>query len=462
MITRIRHTGALWLCTLVLVLTACGSESLTGGEEADTPLPPNTIGPSGGTLDFAGGNVTLVFPAGAVSQNLTVTVQATGTFPSAPTVVSGTAYDFGPQGTEFAQPVQLTVKYDPTTLPSGVQESELRLYKVVGTAWQEVAGSSVNASANTVTGQVTSFSVLGILGKEPVASVTVEPVSAEIEVGATAQLTATVRDAGGNELTDRAVNWSSSDEAVATVDVTGLVTGVAAGSATITATSEGKSQAAALTVVLNLKDVIEALFMGSGPLTPSDGFPACPWQGRWTGFPRGTHVTVRVSTTVSADKLSAIRNAVDQVEGATGGVITTSLEITQDPNPLPDPNEVTSTSHPDPVSQGCPFQVGCTIHSFLSPGVLQSSRAVQPPNQTPNAFAHDVVGHGILGMCHIDGNLIGGAENSLMSGGPGVFSGDIAIGLSALDIEALKAVYGSSLNPGATRSDFLQAGLINP
>ncbi len=89
MTARIRLLGALWLCTLVLVLTACGDESLTGGEEAGTGLPPNTIGPNGGTLSFANGDVTLVFPAGAVSQSLTVTVEATTAFPDDPRVVGG-------------------------------------------------------------------------------------------------------------------------------------------------------------------------------------------------------------------------------------------------------------------------------------------------------------------------------------------------------------------------------------
>lgn len=86
---------------------------------------------------------------------------------------------------------------------------------------------------------------------------------------------------------------------------------------------------------------------------------------------------------------------------------------------------------------------------------------MQPPDQTVNAYVHDVVGHGILGMCHIDGNLIGGPQNSLMSGGPGVFSGDIADQLSMLDIDALQVVYGSGLNPGATGDDFIQEGLID-
>jgi hypothetical protein len=208
------------------------------------------------------------------------------------------------------------------------------------------------------------------------------------------------------------------------------------------------------------EDTVEALFLGSGPLIPTDGSVTCPSVGRWNGFPRGTTVRVIVSTTLSIDKQEAIREALKQVPEATNGAINTTFGLTNDPNPIPDTNQVTSTSHPNPASQGCPSDVGCTIHRFPQPGVFASSRAVQPPNQTPNAYAHDVVGHGILGMCHIDGTLIGGPQNSLMSGGPGVFSGDTAIKLTPLDIEASKNVYGSRLNPGATRDDFLREDLI--
>src|SRR6185295_5173970 len=48
--------------------------------------------------------------------------------------------------------------------------------------------------------------------------------------------------------TGRMVTWASSNSAVATVDANGLVSGVTASSATITATSEGKSGSAAITV----------------------------------------------------------------------------------------------------------------------------------------------------------------------------------------------------------------------
>ena len=82
----------------------------------------------------------------------------------------------------------------------------------------------------------------------PVASVTVSPSSANVAITGTVQLTATPKDANGNPLTSRAISWSSSDNTIATVNSSGLVTGVAAGTVTITATSEGKSGTASITV----------------------------------------------------------------------------------------------------------------------------------------------------------------------------------------------------------------------
>ena len=82
----------------------------------------------------------------------------------------------------------------------------------------------------------------------PVASVTVAPASASVQAGSLTQLTATPKDAGGTPLSGRVVTWSSDNTAAATVSGSGLVTGVAAGSATITATSETRTGTAAITV----------------------------------------------------------------------------------------------------------------------------------------------------------------------------------------------------------------------
>ena len=82
----------------------------------------------------------------------------------------------------------------------------------------------------------------------PVASVSVSPATASLLVGATQQLTAVTRDANNNVLTGRSVTWSSSNTAISTVSGSGLVTAVAAGSATITASSEGVTGGSAISV----------------------------------------------------------------------------------------------------------------------------------------------------------------------------------------------------------------------
>ncbi|MYJ88206.1 MAG: hypothetical protein F4042_00035, partial [Gemmatimonadetes bacterium] len=69
-------------------------------------------------------------------------------------------------------------------------------------------------------------------------------------IGATVQLTATVRDQNENVMSDVTVTWSSGDESVATVDDQGLVTAVGNGMAEITAQAGDVMGTAAITVTV--------------------------------------------------------------------------------------------------------------------------------------------------------------------------------------------------------------------
>lgn len=100
--------------------------------------------------------------------------------------------------------------------------------------------TALTAGSVTITALVeteSGASALTVL--EPVASVSVSPASATVVNGGVRQLAATPLDASGASLPDRAVSWRSSDEYVATVDDTGLVTAHALGTVRIIATAEG-------------------------------------------------------------------------------------------------------------------------------------------------------------------------------------------------------------------------------
>lgn len=79
-------------------------------------------------------------------------------------------------------------------------------------------------------------------GATKIKTVTVTPGSATISVGGTVQLTGVSKPAGFS------LTWASSNSAVATVGSTGLVTGTAPGTATITASADGKSGTSIITV----------------------------------------------------------------------------------------------------------------------------------------------------------------------------------------------------------------------
>lgn len=139
-----------------LILTACGGG---GGGGNSTPTPSGSgIGPEGGVATSSDGKAKVTVPAGALTQTTEVTVSLASNTGSG---YIGSAYDFGPDGTTFQQPVTITLSYDDAAVSSGTNEADLRLGTLVNNVWQEVAGSTVDTGSNTVTGATMHFSVYG-------------------------------------------------------------------------------------------------------------------------------------------------------------------------------------------------------------------------------------------------------------------------------------------------------------
>ncbi|HEV8364084.1 MAG TPA: Ig-like domain-containing protein, partial [Gemmatimonadaceae bacterium] len=187
------------------------------------------------------------------------------------------------------------------------------------------AGTAViTATSETISG-TSSVTVSNV----PVASVTITPANPTLGVSQTLGMTATMRDAAGNILSGRAVTWASQNQAVATVDVQGVVTAVASGTATLTATSEGINGTTLITV-----SAVPVARVDVAPTTVSLN-PGQTSQLTATAYDANNNVLVRPVTwasnnpgvaTVSATGLvTAVATGNATISATSGGVTGTSL-----------------------------------------------------------------------------------------------------------------------------------------
>src|SRR5207237_9158262 len=186
--------------------------------------------------------------------------------------------------------------------------------------------------ANAVFGALSNIATgsTATAGSALVASVSVAPGTASLPVGGTQKLAATLKDASGNVLTGRSIAWTSSNAAMATVGGSGLVTAVAAGAATITATSGTVLGTTAITVtapvltapstVSDLKvagaaDTVVTLSFtevndGSGRAASYDvryvPGSTLNWGGSTPSVTRGTCATPLIGTTIGAKRSCSV------------------------------------------------------------------------------------------------------------------------------------------------------------
>ncbi|MGA8893151.1 MAG: Ig-like domain-containing protein [Anaeromyxobacteraceae bacterium] len=111
-----------------------------------------------------------------------------------------------------------------------------------------VTAVAAGTASITATSEGQSGSATVTVTVLPVSTVTVT-LPSPLGIGQTGQATAVARDANGGAITGKTFTWNSLTPSVATVSASGLVTGVAVGTSTIEATSDGVSGTALVTVL---------------------------------------------------------------------------------------------------------------------------------------------------------------------------------------------------------------------
>jgi len=135
-----------------------------------------------GQISTTDGNIFFSVDAGTKlldAQNQPI-IQITASIPtSMPAPPSQNAivlpYDFGPDGATFEPPMTLTLKYDPATLPQGVNESTLYIAYWDGSQWQMLP-STVDTVAKTLTVMISHFTDYAVMAPLATTTATAAPI----------------------------------------------------------------------------------------------------------------------------------------------------------------------------------------------------------------------------------------------------------------------------------------------
>ncbi|MGH7467432.1 MAG: Ig-like domain-containing protein [Longimicrobiales bacterium] len=144
-----------------------------------------------------------------------------------------------------------------------------------------------------------------------IARITVSPEATSVARGATVSLTANLEDEDGYPIHDRTVEWLTYDATVATVSSSGVVTGMSAGTATITATAEGKRGSARVTVTAPPTSGLAITALSPNPFVEGQ---AAIINGSGFGFvPSNLRVTIDgVTASITATNGTSIQIVVPQ------------------------------------------------------------------------------------------------------------------------------------------------------
>jgi hypothetical protein len=114
------------------------------------------IGPSGGQV--TGDSASVAIPPGALATSTTITLTPTEAAPPTSTVEVGTPILFGPEGTQFATPVTVTLELS-NLAPTGKTANDVVIYTAPkdSTAYQALSTTVVDASH--VSAQTPHFSI---------------------------------------------------------------------------------------------------------------------------------------------------------------------------------------------------------------------------------------------------------------------------------------------------------------
>ena len=209
-----------------------------------------TINNSGMAMAVAAGSTTVTAFLTGISGSATVTVPAAAPTLSAIAITPGTANITAGSTQQFTATATYSDGSTADVTSSVTWSSSSASVATINASGLASGVAAGSASITATEGGITGTATMTVTAAPP-ASIAVTPNPASFATGSTQQFTATATYGNGStaDVTSSAT-WTSSNPSVATISSSGLATGVAAGSTTITATVGSVSGTASVTVTM--------------------------------------------------------------------------------------------------------------------------------------------------------------------------------------------------------------------
>ncbi len=242
-----------------------------------------------------------------------------------------------------------------------------------------VAPGTATIIATTANGFTAAVRITVSAPEIAVETVTLDRTAAEVVEGRMIRLTATVTPAGA---TASAVKWTSSDPSVATVDAYGIVEGIKAGTATITAEAGGKSTSCTVTVLAAAVPVESIEIAADLEMTVGE-------QRTLTAVVKPADATDKSLDWTSGDETIATVDAHGNVTALKAGTVfitavahnstfaTCRITVTDNPNNPTDPNDPNDPKDPtDPTDPDDPTDAIGAINADTGVSVAVADGAI--------------------------------------------------------------------------------------
>ncbi len=159
---KLHYLGILLLILSLALMMGCSKDDETTPTGPGTGSNTVTIDPAiGGSVDY--GDAAVNIPAGALNAQTDISVGIPASPPTytqpANTDQVGETYEFGPAGTTFNMPIEVTFSYADNNLGSNDESSlTIMTFTTAGAAPVELSNVTVDETNNVITGETDHFS----------------------------------------------------------------------------------------------------------------------------------------------------------------------------------------------------------------------------------------------------------------------------------------------------------------